>query len=69
MDETITSAPPSPWLTPAEAAARAQVSVQTLYREARAGRLRVARVGGRRKIRIKPEYVDAWLEATTEGGL
>ena len=54
----------SPWLTPREAAARARVGVKVIYREVSAGRLRAARVGGRRELRLKAEYIDHWLEAT-----
>lgn len=50
------------WLTPKEAAGRARCGVKTIYREVKAGRLRVARVGGRREQRIKPEWIDEWLE-------
>ena len=52
------------WLTPKEAAQQARCGVKTIYREVKAGRLRAARVGGRRELRIKPEWVDAWLERT-----
>jgi excisionase family DNA binding protein len=58
--------PPSPWLVPAEAAARARVSTKTIYAAVRRGDLKAARVGGRRSIRILPEWVDAWLRATAE---
>jgi excisionase family DNA binding protein len=51
----------SPWLTVKEAATRARCGVKTIYREVRAGRLRAARVGGRRELRLLPEWVDAWL--------
>ena len=57
-------APASPWLTVKEAAARAQVGRKTLYREITAGRLKAAVVGGRREYRLKPEWIDAWLEAS-----
>jgi excisionase family DNA binding protein len=52
----------SPWLTVAEAAQRARCGVKTVYREVQAGRLRAARIGGRRELRLRPEWVDAWLE-------
>ena len=56
---------PSPWLTVAEAAQRARCGVKTVYREVRAGRLRAARIGGRRELRLRPEWVDTWLEQTS----
>ncbi len=55
------AAPPSPWLTVREAAARARCGVKTVYREVRAGRLRAARVGGRRELRFLVAWVDEWL--------
>lgn len=54
----------SPWLTLAEASARARVNRRTLGREVAAGRLRAARVGGRRTLRFRAEWVDSWLTAT-----
>ena len=57
-----TAADQSPWLTPKEAAQRARCGVKTIYRETKLGRLRAARVGGRRDLRIRPEWVDAWLD-------
>ncbi len=51
----------TPWLTVHQAAKRAQVSVKTIYREAAAGRLRVARVGGRRELRLLAVWIDQWL--------
>jgi excisionase family DNA binding protein len=54
------------WLTPEQAAARAQVGKRTIYREAAAGRLRCAKVGGRRELRIRAEWIDAWLEASAQ---
>lgn len=63
MIESTTS--PSPWLTVAEAAQRARCGVKTVYREVRAGRLRAARIGGRRELRLRPEWVDTWLDQTS----
>lgn len=58
--------PSAVWWTVDEAAQHAQVGVRLIYREVRAGRLRAARVGGRRELRIRPEWADAWLESTAE---
>jgi excisionase family DNA binding protein len=54
---------PSPWLTTIEAAARARVGPKTIYAAVRSGRLRAARIGGRRELRFLAAWVDAWLEA------
>jgi excisionase family DNA binding protein len=51
----------TPWLTVEQAAERARCGVKTIYREVRAGRLRAARVGGRRELRLLVEWVDDWL--------
>jgi excisionase family DNA binding protein len=53
---------PIVWLTVKQAAARAQVAPWTIYHEVRAGRLRAARIGGRRELRFRESYIDAWLE-------
>ena len=55
----------SPWLSLAQGARYANVSGATLRREARAGRLRGFKVGGRRLWRFRPEHIDAWLEASS----
>jgi excisionase family DNA binding protein len=55
----------SPWLTVKEAAERARCGVKLIYREVEAKRLRAARVGGRRELRILPEWIDQWLLAQT----
>jgi excisionase family DNA binding protein len=55
-------APPPVWLKVGQAAARAQVSARTIYSEAKAGRLRAARVGGRRELRFRAEWIDQWLD-------
>jgi excisionase family DNA binding protein len=54
----------TPWLTAPEAAEWAKVAIDSIYRACRSGGLRHARVGGRRDIRLKAEWVDAWLERT-----
>ena len=51
------------WLVTSEAAERARVGPKTIFREVRAGRLKAARVGGRRELRFRAAWVDAWLEA------
>jgi excisionase family DNA binding protein len=51
----------TPWLTVCEAAERARCGVKLIYREVRARRLRAARVGGRRELRLRAEWVDEWL--------
>ena len=55
----------TPWLRIQEAAAYARCGRKLLYREIAAGRLRAARVGGRREIRLRQQWIDDWLEATT----
>jgi excisionase family DNA binding protein len=50
------------WLTRNQAALYAQVSEATIGREVRAGRLRCARVGGRRAMRFREVWIDQWLE-------
>lgn len=55
----------SPWMTAEEAAQRSRCGVKTIYREVRAKRLKAARVGGRRELRLLAEWVDEWLLART----
>ena len=54
----------SPWLTINEARLIAKCGAKLLRREVAAGRLRAARVGGRRDIRIHRDWVNQWLEAS-----
>ena len=56
----------TPWLTVQGAAARALCSEGTILREARAGRLRGFKIGGRRCWRFRQQDVDAWLMQSTE---
>ena len=58
-----TDSAPDEWLTAAEAKNDAKVGIKTVYREIKAGRLRAARIGGRRDIRIKRSWISDWLEA------
>jgi excisionase family DNA binding protein len=50
------------WLTVAEGAEYAGISRDTVYTACERGELRHARIGGRRAIRLKAEWIDAWLE-------
>jgi excisionase family DNA binding protein len=52
----------SPWLRVADAAMRAQCARSTIYSEVQEGRLRAARVGSGRILRIRAEWIDDWLE-------
>jgi excisionase family DNA binding protein len=56
----------SPWLTLAEACQVAQCGPKLLRREIKAGRLRAARIGGRRDIRVHRDWIDAWLQASAQ---
>ena len=51
-----------PWLSVSEAAEYAGLSRDTIYTACEQGELRSARVNGRRTIRIRPAWIDAWLE-------
>ena len=50
------------WLTVAEGAEFSSVSRDTIYTACERREVRHARIGGRRSIRLKPEWIDAWLE-------
>ena len=54
------------WLTVAEGAAYAGVSRDTIYTACERRELQHARIGGRRSIRLKPAWIDAWLELYTQ---
>lgn len=55
------------WLTVAEAAEYSGVSRDTIYTACERRELRHARIGGRRSIRLKAEWIDAWLEQHARG--
>ena len=55
------------WLTLTEAAQYAKAGKRCLYGAVRDGRLKAARINQRGDLRFTPEWLDAWLVATTEG--
>jgi excisionase family DNA binding protein len=55
------------WLTVAEGADYAGVSRDTIYTACERSELHHARIGGRRSIRIKAQWIDAWLERHARG--
>ncbi len=50
------------WLNVSDGAEYAGVSRDTIYTACERREMRHARIGGRRSIRLKPEWIDAWLE-------
>jgi excisionase family DNA binding protein len=64
--EQVLTSSTTPWLTVEQAAAIAQCGIRLLYREIKAGRLRAARIGGRRDLRIHRDWIDSWLTASAE---
>jgi len=55
------------WLTVAESAEYAGVSRDTIYTACERGELHHARISGRRSIRLKAPWIDAWLERHSRG--
>jgi excisionase family DNA binding protein len=55
----------SEWLTVGEAAQHARCGKSLIYSEVQRGRLRAARLGGRRELRFLVVWIDAWLLATS----
>ena len=58
------SAVATDWLTVEQARQVVQCGLKLIYREIKAGRLRAARIGNRRDLRIKRDWIDQWLEAS-----
>src|ERR687897_2381182 len=56
------------WFNVSEAADYAGVSRDTIYTACERHELRSARLNGRRAIRIRPQWIDAWLEQHAAGG-
>ena len=58
----------SPWMTTVEAAAYLKVSPQTIRQACRDEKLQHAQPGGTRgQIRLRREWLDAWMEEHTYG--
>jgi excisionase family DNA binding protein len=55
------------WFTVSQGAEYAGVSRDTIYTACERDELRHARIGGRRSIRLKSEWIDAWLEQHARG--
>jgi excisionase family DNA binding protein len=53
------------WWDVDQAAAHAKCGKGTIYAEVRRGRLRAARLSGRRELRFLPAWIDAWLLAAS----
>ncbi len=56
----------SPWMNAREAGRYLRRSRLFVLREVRAGRLKAARVGGRREILTRAEWCDAWVQQNAE---
>jgi excisionase family DNA binding protein len=61
----MSDASPSPWLTVAEAAARAKVGPKIIYRAVKRRELRAAIIGSGRTLRLRIDHVDSWLEQSS----
>jgi excisionase family DNA binding protein len=55
------------WLRVPEAADYAGVSRDTIYTACERGELQHARVGGRLAIRLRADWIDAWLQQHARG--
>jgi excisionase family DNA binding protein len=59
----------TPWRTAHQAAARVQCGVKQIYRAANRGELKAARIGGRKELRFRDEWIDLWLSAAAGGSI
>ena len=68
MNDTPNAAVPlGDWHTVEDTGLVAKVGPKLVYREIKAGRLRAARIGGRRgPLRIHRRWIDEWLEAAAK---
>jgi excisionase family DNA binding protein len=64
--ENTTTGEQTLWLTVDQARRIPQVSSKVIYNEIRAGRLRAARIGGKRNYRIHQTWIDEWLQQSAE---
>ena len=53
------------WMNVNDAAEYAGVCRDTIYTAVERGELRHVRIGGRRSIRLKTQWIDEWLERHT----
>ena len=51
-------------LKPSDVAKRCQVNTKTVLRAIHAGRLRASRLGESGALRVRPEDMEAWIDAT-----
>lgn len=56
------------WLNVGDAADHAGVCRDTIYTACERRELRHVRIGGRRTIRLKREWLDEWFERFAQGG-
>ena len=55
------------WLNVADAAQYASISQDTIYTAIERGEMKHVRIGGRRAIRLRVEWIDEWLERHVSG--
>lgn len=68
--DTLPTEPPvhihqSPWLDVRQAALHANCGRKSIYNAVASGKLRAARLGGRRELRFLALWVDEWLTAAS----